>query len=144
MPLFLIQDSDRPMWLVAADWGVALSQWKVLIASENDGDDAEPDGIQLVCPDDELMIYGRLPYASDPDCSPPDPPAETEIDLDEPEPPLIRTVHYTTLPVNVSRNSNPVCLGFYGVSMDANDVNCPSCLSIIRQRQAMDMGDWLK
>lgn len=66
MPLYQVQDSDRPMWVIAADWGRALIQWKELIARENDGEEAEPDGIMLVCSDDEILIYGKQPYQSEP------------------------------------------------------------------------------
>jgi hypothetical protein len=59
MPLFHVQDSDRPMWIVAGDWQSALGQWKHRIATENDGDDAEPEGIQYVCDDDDLIIRGE-------------------------------------------------------------------------------------
>jgi hypothetical protein len=54
------------MWVIAANWGAALQQWKALIALENDGDGAEPDGIMHVCDDDEILIYGKLPYTTEP------------------------------------------------------------------------------
>lgn len=58
MPLYHIQDSDRPLWIVAKDWRDALDQRKAQIALENDGDEAEPQGIQHVCDNDELIVYG--------------------------------------------------------------------------------------
>jgi hypothetical protein len=38
MPLFQVQDSDRPLWVVARDWHHAVQQWKDQIAIENNGD----------------------------------------------------------------------------------------------------------
>ena len=61
MPLYHVQDSDRPCWVVAASWNDALAQWRTLIAKENDdSDDADPQGIAYVCDNDELIIYGVL------------------------------------------------------------------------------------
>jgi hypothetical protein len=60
MPLYQVQDSDRPLWVVAKDWQDALAQWKAVIAAENDGDDAEPQGIQHVCDNDELVMDSRI------------------------------------------------------------------------------------
>lgn len=59
MPLFHVQDSDRPMWVIGKDWQDALTQWKTVIAHENDGDVGEPDGIQHVCDDDEIIVDGK-------------------------------------------------------------------------------------
>lgn len=50
--LFLIQDSDRPMHVVAPSWQHALERWRDLIRSENVEDPldepVEPDGIALI------------------------------------------------------------------------------------------------
>lgn len=59
MPLFHVQDSDRPMWIVGKDWHDALAQWKAQISAENDGDESEPLGIQHVCDNDELIVNGK-------------------------------------------------------------------------------------
>jgi hypothetical protein len=64
MPLFHVQDSDRPLWVVAKDWSDAIQQWKQQIAHENDGDISEPQGVQYVCDNDDLLIYGVLHGAS--------------------------------------------------------------------------------
>lgn len=61
MPLFLVQDDDRPMYVVAVNWQEALKGWKEFIQKEEEYDDeemtdVEPTGIQLLAPDDELII----------------------------------------------------------------------------------------
>ena len=58
MPLFHIQDSDRPMWVMSADWESALSLWKMHVAIENEVDVAdveEPLGIQFVADENDLI-----------------------------------------------------------------------------------------
>lgn len=52
---------------------------------------------------------------------------------------LERHTHYVTI-----KDGDPVCRGFYGRSVDAGKVDCEACLNVIRQRQNMDLGDWLK
>ena len=48
--------------------------------------------------------------------------------------------HYQTV-----KNGKPICDETFGkCSLASSDVNCPSCLSIIQQRQNMGCGDWLK
>lgn len=57
--LYHIQDSDRPMWVVATSWSEAISLWKKLISLENDQalvDVEECQGIQLVCMSGELIF----------------------------------------------------------------------------------------
>ena len=59
MMLFHIQDSDRPMYVVATDWNEALAKWREVIAIENEEADCfddNPDGIALVAEDDELIL----------------------------------------------------------------------------------------
>ena len=62
MKLFQVQDSDRPMWVVAVDWSDALRRWRELIYRENgdidveNEDEVEPQGIMLVCDGDELLL----------------------------------------------------------------------------------------
>ena len=59
MSLFYVQDSDRPLWIVAANWAEALLQWQEVIKRENNGEcDDGPQGIQYICPEDELVING--------------------------------------------------------------------------------------
>lgn len=58
MKLFNVQDSDRPMWVIADSYGHAVERWKVLVAKENDMwlDDVEdPQGVHFVCDHDELL-----------------------------------------------------------------------------------------
>lgn len=68
MKLFLIQDADRPVYVVATDWTSALKRWKKRMAQENGDlvfDVAEPQGIQMICQNDhadypELLIDDPL------------------------------------------------------------------------------------
>ena len=51
MNLYHVQDSDRPMWVVADDYGDAERRWRSQIAGENEcppGDCDPPDGVSLV------------------------------------------------------------------------------------------------
>jgi len=60
--LFHIQDSDRPVWVVADSYQQAVDKWQKALYSESPDDykDSEdvglPQGIQYVCSDDELII----------------------------------------------------------------------------------------
>lgn len=62
--LFQIQDSDRPMYVVASGWAEALAKWQALIKSENytKFEDLlpytpdQPQGIQLIATDDEIIL----------------------------------------------------------------------------------------
>lgn len=57
--LFHIQDGDRPAWVVAGNWQEALDKWRALIALENPGvdiEDFDPQGIELVCDSNELIV----------------------------------------------------------------------------------------
>lgn len=59
MNLYHVQDSDRPMYVLAHDWQNALARWKARVAFENDcGPDEmeEPQGIALVCEQDDLIL----------------------------------------------------------------------------------------
>lgn len=55
MNLYHIQDSDRPMWVIAANWQDALDKWKAKIKEENEGECDEPQGIELICDEDDLL-----------------------------------------------------------------------------------------
>jgi len=59
MPLYNVQDDDRPMWVVAVDYHEAIIKWRKLVAYENPSDDPdekiEPAGISKICDDDELI-----------------------------------------------------------------------------------------
>lgn len=63
MSLYLIQDEDRPMHVLAESWSQALKMWKTHIASENGisvdralTEVEEPKGICLVCENDDLLL----------------------------------------------------------------------------------------
>jgi hypothetical protein len=63
MPLFHVQDSDRPMWVIAPSFAEALDKWAKVVAEENDfTEDAglylaenPPNGIAHICNDHELL-----------------------------------------------------------------------------------------
>lgn len=82
MPLYHVQDSDRPMFIIAADFETALAQWRNQIRLENDGDVGEPpQGIQCVANDDyEIMVDGLLREEMISTTQPPQPVAPTPID----------------------------------------------------------------
>ena len=61
MPLYNVQDGDRPMWVIAKDWATAINDWKAVIALENNGETDEPDGIHLVCEDEDIVVWGFAP-----------------------------------------------------------------------------------
>ena len=57
MPLFHIQDSDRPGYVVAKTYAAAEKKWRSAVLRENDGEDyGPPDGICLICQDSELLV----------------------------------------------------------------------------------------
>lgn len=52
MNLYQVQDSDRPMFVIATSWMAAVEMWKEQIAEENKitpADMNEPNGINLIC-----------------------------------------------------------------------------------------------
>src|SRR6266576_4893324 len=56
--LYHVQDSDRPMWVIASNWTEAVHLWKMHVAAENDQtpvDVPECQGIQLICEANELI-----------------------------------------------------------------------------------------
>ncbi len=58
MPLFYVQDDDRPMYVNSESFGTALESWKKFIATENG---CSPDGVELplgikfIAPSDEVI-----------------------------------------------------------------------------------------
>jgi len=59
MNLYLIQDDDRPMYVVATDWERAMQKWTDHVCIENDcrADEMEgPKGIQLIAEDSEIIL----------------------------------------------------------------------------------------
>ena len=57
MPLFHIQDNDRPGYVVAETYAEAESKWRKAVLNENDGEDyGPPNGITLICTNRELMV----------------------------------------------------------------------------------------
>jgi hypothetical protein len=58
MPLFHVQDSDRPLWVIADNFQQAHNKWAELMAKENDMDwrDVDPPhGIAHICDDKDLL-----------------------------------------------------------------------------------------
>lgn len=67
MNLYEVQDSDRPMYVVAKSWADAIDRWKAEIEIENgmkSGTFAtempEPDGIRLVCANTDMAMPSLL------------------------------------------------------------------------------------
>lgn len=66
MKLFHVQDSDRPLYIVADDFSAAVTRWRQVILAENEGEFEpgelpDPDGVSLVCDDDELDFGYEAP-----------------------------------------------------------------------------------
>lgn len=58
--LFLVQDGDRPMHVVAHDWQAAIAAWKRVVVDCDDAEEfQEPAGVQLVCGAEDLLIEGE-------------------------------------------------------------------------------------
>lgn len=58
MPLFHVQDSDRPLYVVAKNYGEAEYKWREIIAIENTmfiKDIEPPLGISFICKDNDLI-----------------------------------------------------------------------------------------
>ena len=59
MNLYHVQDNDRPMWVLANDYGEAVVKWKLRMAQEDQialNDVADPEGVQFICYADELIL----------------------------------------------------------------------------------------
>ena len=57
MPLFHIQDSDRPAWVFARNYAHAFRKWDAIVSRENDGEETEPPyGITYICDDGEIIL----------------------------------------------------------------------------------------
>lgn len=56
--LFLVQDSDRPLYVLAESWQDALEKWRARIYDENPGLEVEwdPDGISLVADTNDIIF----------------------------------------------------------------------------------------
>lgn len=68
MPLFYVQDDKFPKHVWASDWANALTIWRETVAEENKmdpGDVEEPQGIQYIASDEELMLFGNLVRMND-------------------------------------------------------------------------------
>ena len=58
MELYLIQDDDRPVYVMAFNLSSAIRKWRILISAENDidiEDVAEPKGVSFVAPKNEVI-----------------------------------------------------------------------------------------
>jgi len=57
MPLFHVQDSDRPGFVVAENYAEAVRKWQAAVSAENDGEEpGNPQGVSLMCDDGDLII----------------------------------------------------------------------------------------
>jgi hypothetical protein len=62
MKLYHVQDGDRPMWVVADSYAMAVERWKEKVSDENPLDCptkldvGDPDGVTLVCDEDEVLL----------------------------------------------------------------------------------------
>lgn len=56
MPLFHVQDDDRPAYVVADDFTEAIEKWRHAVAADNDGECFGPDGVSMICDDNELIV----------------------------------------------------------------------------------------
>lgn len=57
LSLFHVQDGDRPMWVIAENYGQAAERWREQIAKENPDDDCgddQPDGVSLIASGTDL------------------------------------------------------------------------------------------
>lgn len=43
------------MWVIESDWLEAIEKWKAKIREENNGECDEPEGVDLICDEDELL-----------------------------------------------------------------------------------------
>lgn len=56
--LYYIQDSDRPLWVIAESFNDAFDKWVDVICEDNDCAASEVEscqGIQFVCGEDEIV-----------------------------------------------------------------------------------------
>lgn len=61
MPLFEVQDSDAPKYVLARTFNEAIENWeRVIRANDHDDDPSEPIepplGVRFVCADDDLVV----------------------------------------------------------------------------------------
>lgn len=59
MPLFEIQDADRPMFVIEKDYQAAVDRWNEVVGDENDLTPSEvepPLGVRIVADNDNLII----------------------------------------------------------------------------------------
>jgi len=58
MPLFYVQDSDSPMFVIASDFQEAVVRWRERIIAENPDDDCseeQPHGVELLGEDGKIL-----------------------------------------------------------------------------------------
>ena len=61
MPLFHIQDDDRPLYVVAHDYNQAVAKWQKIVKDENDDIEEPilPKAVALIADDHDLVIGER-------------------------------------------------------------------------------------
>lgn len=55
MPLFHVQDNDRPAYVIADNYAQAIERWTAAVQQENDGECDPPAGVRIVCDDTDLI-----------------------------------------------------------------------------------------
>jgi hypothetical protein len=54
--LFHVQDTEREAFVIANNYGEALSKWEEAVKKENDRETWIPRGISYICGDDDLIL----------------------------------------------------------------------------------------
>jgi hypothetical protein len=68
MPLYHVQDADRPLWVIATSMADAVSTWKDQIVYEDPEnypkpeDVEEPQGVTLICGVDDLILSDKMEF----------------------------------------------------------------------------------
>jgi len=61
MNLYHVQDSERPMYVIANDYGHAVSLWSRQISSENDDETPDPpDGVCMVACGTDVTSFPEI------------------------------------------------------------------------------------
>ena len=57
--MFLIQDSDNPMYVIAESWSAAIAKWQRYLSELDDDSDCskcQPSGVSLLAENDGLIL----------------------------------------------------------------------------------------
>ncbi len=68
--LYLVQDRDRPMYVLAETYQKALENWQFFIAVENEDDEiSQPEGISLVAHGEDVIDIDLLEVSFGPNAT---------------------------------------------------------------------------